>query len=65
MVDSQKEEFIFSSLVPLSWSSDPSNDASNADANTDALDLEGLEKLMGLALSCGKKLHDFIIEQEE
>ena len=61
MVDSQKEEFIFSSLVPLSWRADPSDDASNADA----LDLEGLEKLMGLALSCGKKLHDFIIDQEE
>ena len=61
VVDSQKEEFIFSSLVPLSWASDPSGDASNANA----LSLEGLEQLMGLALSCGKKLHDFIIDQEE
>jgi len=47
--------------MPLSWTPDPSGDASNADA----LDLEALESLMGLALSCGKKLHDFIINQEE
>jgi len=58
VVDSQKEEFIYSSIQPLSWSSAPGGDQ----ANSSALDLEALEKVMGLALSCGKKIHEYMIE---
>lgn len=58
VVDSQKEEFIYSSIQPLTWTTTPGE----SKANSSALDLEALEKLMGLALSCGKKIHEFIIE---
>ena len=42
-MDSQKQEFIYQSLTPLSW-----NQEQEAD-NEDALDLEAIEKIMGLA----------------
>ena len=58
VVDSQKEEFIYSSIQPLSWTTTSADDR----ANSSALDLDALEKLMGLALSCGKKIHEFIVE---
>jgi hypothetical protein len=54
VLDSQKEEFIFSSLTALSWRGEKNNE--------DALDLESLEKLMGLAQSCCAKMHEYVVE---
>ena len=41
VADSQKEEFIYSNLAALTWRGEKTNE--------EALDLESLEKLMGLA----------------
>ena len=59
VMDSQKQEFIFTSLTPLSWSQGAD------DENADVLDLEGLQNVMGLSQSCGLKMHDFMIEQAQ
>ena len=56
VMDSQKQEFIFTSLTPLSWNQ------SKDDENTDTLDLEALQNVMGLSQSCGLKMHDFMVE---
>ena len=53
--DSQKEEIIFSSLNSLSWRGESHNE--------EALDLESLEKLMGLASSCCSKMHEYLVDQ--
>jgi ribonuclease PH len=55
VLDSQKDEFIYSSLMPLSWRGEGQNQ--------DALDLEEMEKLMGLANSCCKKMHEYVVDQ--
>ena len=55
VLDSQKEEFVFSSIQSLGWRN--GEDGQNADA----IDLESLEKLMGLAQSSCAKMHEFIV----
>ena len=58
VVDSQKEEFIYSSIQPLNWTKGEEHE------NSSALDLDALENMMGLALSCAKKIHEYMIESE-
>lgn len=56
VADADKDEFIYSQVQPVRWTAGPSNQ------NTDALSLDGIEKVMGAALSACKKVHAFILE---
>jgi len=43
-------------MAALSWRGEKSND--------EALDLESLEKLMGLAQSCCAKMHEYMVDNQ-
>ena len=57
VADSQKEEFVYSQITPIAWTSDAEHQ------NSLALDFTGLEMIMGTGLSCCKKMHDFVVSQ--
>ena len=59
VLDCPKEEFIYTDLMPLGWTTASANDFSNSQA----LDLDTMENLMGASLSSACKLHEYVIEQ--